>query len=453
MKDSIINKFQKTFGKGVFIAEGIPEKFSYDESTIYSSKPDALFLPNTGEEITDFIRLAKEHKTSIVPRGLGTGVCGGCVAVYGGVVVSLENMKKVLDLDENNMCVTVEAGVCNGDLKIFLEDRGYYYPPDPQSYETSSIGGNIATNAGGPRAMRYGATKDYVMSLTAATGSGDNITTGGKVYKYSSGYNLNELFCGSEGTLGIILKGVLRILPAPQQRALLLIPFGSISDASSFLRDTRIAHLPFSAIEFIDDTAKYFVELFLDRKLPHSDKAGCYLFAELETDSGGVPEILESLVFKNAGIDVFAATDKHQEERLWEARRKISYAVKEFSKAVYKADIVVPRGAIPNFIKEVKALSMPELPVACFGHVGDGNVHVNVLDIGGDRKSEADRVMAELMGLVKKYGGFPSGEHGIGVAKKVFLKRFFSGYHINLWKDIKKVFDPDNIMNPGKILD
>jgi glycolate oxidase len=454
LKDRIINKLQNTFGKDIFVTEGIPERFSYDESTVYFSAPEAVFLPGTSEQIAVLIRLANEYKIPLVPRGLGTGVCGGCVAVYGGIVVSLEKMKKVLDLDGGNMCVTVEAGICNGDLKIFLEERGYYYPPDPQSYENSSIGGNIATNAGGPRAMRYGTTKDYVLSLDVMTGSADFITTGGKVYKYSSGYNLNELFCGSEGTLGIVTRSILKILPAPQQRKLLFIPFSDISHAASFLKDAQAVHLPFTAIEFIDDTAKYYVELFLDRKLPHSDRSSCYLFAELEADSGrGIPEVLESLVCKNAGIDVFAATDKYQEERLWEARRKISDAFKSFAKAVYKADVVVPKGAVPAFIKEIKSLSNKKLPVACFGHVGDGNVHVNLLDIDGDRKQDAENAMLEIMELVKKYGGFPSGEHGIGVAKKVFLKNFFSRYHIDLWRKIKDAFDPRKVMNPGKILE
>lgn len=452
MKKSFISYLERTFGCEKFIYTDIPEKYSYDESTIYKSIPEAVFLPETEEEIIDFIKIAQDKKIKITPRGGGTGVCGGAVAVFGGVVLSTEKMNKIIDFDELNLCIELEAGVVNGVLKKFLEERGYYYPPDPQSYETSFIGGNIATNAGGPRAIKYGTTKDYVMGLNIITGDGKIIKTGGKIYKYSSGYNLNELICGSEGTLGIITKAFLRFVTLPSKRIVFLFPFSDLDNAMYFVLDAQRANLPFSAFEFIDDTAIFFVEKFLQRNLPYSEKAKCYLFSELECYSeGGFLDDIEKISKKNGVLDIFIATDKTTEERLWEARKKISYAFKEFSKRIYKADVVVPRGKISEFIKQIKEISTDKMPVACFGHIGDGNVHVNVLDLDKSGNKNPDFVLSSIMKIVEKLGGFPSGEHGIGLAKKNFLKNFFSSYHIDKWKEIKKVFDPYNILNPGKI--
>lgn len=452
MKDAQFNKLEKIFGKTSFIVKDIPERFSYDESTVYKAVPEAVFLPSNEEEVIAFLKIANEEHISIVPRGLGTGVCGGAVAVYGGVVLSMEKMNKIKELDEENMCVIAEPGVNTGFLKSFLEERGYYYPPDPQSYETSSIGGNVATNAGGPRAVRYGTTKDYVMSLDIYASTGDMLTTKGMTYKFSSGYNLNEIFCGSEGTLGVIGSVTLKILPLPSANQVFLIPFKSIEYACKFLKEAISKRFVFSAFEFIDDTSKYYVEQFLLQKLPYSDVANCYVFAEMEQceDNTILDSFLE-LVMKSGGLDVYAAKDKGQEERLWEARRKISEAFKFFAKYIYKADIVVPRANIAQLVKEAKQISFENLQLACFGHVGDGNVHLNILDINGSYKDFAEKIMGLVMEKVKMLGGFPSGEHGIGVAKKNYLKNFFSQYHLEIFKKLKKVFDPSGIMNPGKI--
>ncbi len=418
-----INILQRHFDKRDFIISPIPEKYYYDESTLYSAEPEGVFLPDSAEKITEFVKLAKSERIKIVPRGAGTGVTGGAVALFGGVVLSLERMNSILDIDELNMCVCVQPGVINGDLKETLKSLGFYYPPDPQSYETSSLGGNIATNAGGPRAIKYGITKDYVMSLKVVTGDGKIIVTGGKVYKNSSGYNLNELFCGSEGTLGIIVEATLNIIKHPEESLFFLIPFRSISDATRFLSLSLKAHISFSALEFIDDTAKELVERFLERTLPYSSDAKCYLF--LESDGRINKEKLMEIVEKCGGLDIFFAKDRSQEERLWEARKKIAYAVKDYAKHVYKADIVVPRGLIPEFVERAKSLTPKDLPLACFGHIGDGNIHLNILDINGDREKDAKAVMSAIMSLISQLGGFPSGEHGIGVSKKGFLKSFF----------------------------
>lgn len=446
-----LHLFEKVFGKKDLLISHIPDKYFYDESTLYNVRPEAVFLPNSIEKVVDFVKLAREQRVKIVPRGAGTGVCGGALAIYGGIVLSLERMTKILDIDETNMCASVEAGVINGLFKEELKRFGLYYPPDPQSYENSSIGGNIATNAGGPRAIKYGTTKDYVMSLTVVTGEGKIINTGGKVYKNSSGYNLNELFCGSEGTLGIILNATLNIIRFSEKKVFFLIPFRDIKGAMGFLSESIKEHLSFSAMEFLDDTAKNLVEIFLKRKLPHSNEAKCYLFIEYEGEK--IPDCLVDIVEKNDGLELFFASDRTQEERLWEARKKIAYAVKDYAKHVYKADIVVPRGVIPDFVQKVKDFQRDGLIIACFGHIGDGNIHLNILDKDGDKEKEAGEMMIKIMDLVFDFRGFPSGEHGIGVSKKEFLKKFFSSYHINKWRAVKKVFDPLNIMNPGKIFD
>lgn len=451
MSDINYNRLVQLFGKETFVFKDIPERFFYDESTVYYAMPDAVFLPRSTEELSLFIRVAVEEKFNIVPRGMGTGVCGGAVAVYGGVVVSLERLKEIIDFDESNMCITVQSGAVTGDIKTFLEKHGYYYPPDPQSYESSSIGGNVATNAGGPRAIKYGTTKNYIMALNFITGSGEQITTGGKIYKFSSGYNLNELFCGSEGTLGIVTEVTLKFLPMPLQRKLLSIPFKNLHNACNFLKEAIKKRVDFSAFEFIDDTAKFYVEKFLKRKLNYSEQASCYIFAELEGEKEEDLNILLELASLHEAMDIYIAKDKGQEERIWEARRKVSEAFKCFSKNIYKADIVVPRGYIADFLKEVKKISQDNIPLACFGHVGDGNVHINLLDLDGGGGSEAKLIMQSVMDCVKRFKGYPSGEHGIGVAKKEYLKMFFSKEHIELTRKIKKVFDPYGIMNKGKI--
>lgn len=451
MKDKIINIFEKNFDRKDFFVSEIPERYFYDESTIFFAEPDGVFLPDTYEKIVDFIKIASELELKIIPRGAGTGVCGGAVAVAGGIIISLERLARIIDIDEINMCVTVEAGVINGNLKEELKKIGYYYPPDPQSYESSTIGGNIATNAGGPSAVKYGTTKDYVLSLDVITGEGEILHTGGKVYKCSSGYNLNELFIGSEGTLGIILSATLNFIRLPEKKTFFLVPFKSVRDVMKFFNESVKAHFQFSALEFIDETAKNLVEIFLKRKLPNSESAKCYLFIEYE---GTIDDnAIVNLVEKCYGLEIYIAEDKSQYERLWEARKKIAYAVKDYAKKVYKADVVVPRSEIPTFIEMIRKLESEDLIIATFGHIGDGNIHLNILDKNGNRMEEANKLMNYIMDLVYELKGFPSGEHGIGIAKKEFLKKFFSVYHINKWKEIKKVFDPKNIMNPGKIFD
>lgn len=451
MKDKVINIIEKNFDKRDFFVSSIPEKYFYDESTIYFAEPSAVFLPDTYEKVIDFIKIANEQNLKIIPRGAGTGVCGGAVAIGGGVIVSLERMNKIIEIDEINSAVTVEAGVINGTLKEELKKYGFYYPPDPQSYENSTIGGNIATNAGGPSAVKYGTTKNYVMSLVVVTGTGEVLKTGGKVYKYSSGYNLNELFTGSEGTLGIILNATLNIIRLPEDKIFFLVPFKCVEDVMIFLRESIKTQISFSSLEFIDESSKILVEIFLNRKLPYSEVAKCYLFVEYE---GGIDQKkIIDLVEKSNGLDLFYAENKQQEERLWEARKKIAYAVKDYAKKVYKADIVVPRGEIPKFIEKMRFLEKEGLIIAVFGHIGDGNIHLNILDKDGNKADIAHNLMELVMNTVYDLKGFPSGEHGIGLAKKEFLKKFFSVYHINKWREIKRVFDPKNIMNPGKIFD
>lgn len=451
MKDRLINKLELFFDKDVLYTKQIPERYFYDESTIYSALPDAVFLPSSIDELNSLITIAKEERINIIPRGMGTGVCGGAVAINGGIVVSLERMNKIIDLDEKNMLIVTQPGVITGEIKNHLATYGFFYPPDPQSYESSSIGGNVATNAGGPKAVKYGTTKDYVMSLTFVTGDGKIIKSGGKTYKNSSGYNLNELLCGSEGTVGLITEITLKFLPMPSHRRSVFIPFKVLKDACDFLGGALKKGIDFSAFEFIDDTSKMYIESFLKRKLPFTEIANCYIFGELENENADEIEKIIEIASKFNALDVFTAEGVEQEERLWEARKKISEAFKSNSKYIYKADIVVPRGNIADFVSQAKTFSSERLPLACFGHVGDGNVHINILDLDGNSTEDASKVMWQIMNCVKNYGGFPSGEHGIGVAKKAYLPMFFPEEHITLLKQLKKVFDPYHILNIGKI--
>ena len=448
-------------GEGrVYWGEETVQRYARDESTRLEALPTAVVLPRTAGEVCEVLRWAGNGRFPVIPRGAGTGVAGGAVAVGGGVVLSLERLDRILEVDEENLTVTCEPGVVTGRLQEAVEARGLFYPPDPASLESCSIGGNVAVGAGGARAVKYGTTRNYVLGLQAVTGEGRVLELGGKNVKDASGYHLLDLFVGSEGTLGVITRITLRLLPLPTRRVSLLLPFTSLDACARTVARTMRDRIVPAVAEFMDDVTIDAARKYLGRDLPGGERAGAYAILELDGDE---PATLEAQMQRIGEIgqeegsgDVFAAEDPGQQARLWESRRCVAEALRAVSPEIGKADVVVPRAAVPQLVMEVKAAGARHgLQAACFGHAGDGNVHVNLLRSSLDASNWARRLQAAMDDIMEStlgLGGLPSGEHGIGVLKKPHLGKFLSAESLELMRRIKHVFDPLGILNPGKVV-
>lgn len=435
------------------------ERYVRDESTRLSALPTAVVKPESAEEVAGVLRWASEGLFPIIPRGAGTGMSGGAVAVGGGVILSLERLDRVLEIDEENLTVTCEPGVITASVGEAVAPAGLFYPPDPASLETCSIGGNVAVGAGGPRALKYGTTRNYVLGIRVTLADGTVLELGGKNVKDASGYHLLGLFIGSEGTLGVITRVTLRVVPRPLRRASLLAVFPNLTScARAVARNVRARVLP-SVAEFMDDVAIGAVRRHLGRALPGGGDGEAFGFFELDGDDSDLllRQLLavEEVARSEGASDVFAAEDEGQQARLWEARRTVSDALKALSPEIGKADVVVPKARVPELVDAIKGAGRRHgLAVACFGHAGDGNVHVNVLR--GSLPEEGWQialagVMDEVMDRTRELGGLPSGEHGIGVLKKPYLGRFLSEAHMRLMRGVKASFDPLGILNPSKV--
>lgn len=436
------------------------ERYARDESTCLEAVPTALARPRSAQEVCDVLRWASAGPFAVIPRGAGTGVTGGSVAVGGGLVLSLERMDHILEVDDANLTVTCEPGCITARIHETVEARGLFYPPDPASLDSCSIGGNVAVGAGGARAVKYGTTRDYLVGLQVALADGTLLELGGKNVKNASGFHLADLLVGSEGTLGIVTSMTLRLLPLPARRVVLLLPFGGLAAAARTV--TRLLHeriLP-SVAEFMDDVAIEAAREYLGRDLPGGEDVGAYAILELD---GEDPNALEKQMLRVSAIaesegsgEPLAAVDLGQQARLWESRRCLGKALKARSPEIAKADVVVPRARVPELVAAVKRVGgVHGLGTACFGHAGDGNVHVNLLRDDLDETTwqrVMPRALSEVMDVTARLGGLPSGEHGIGVLKKDLLRRFLHPRALDLMRGIKDVFDPVGILNPGKVL-
>ncbi|MDD2890207.1 MAG: FAD-binding oxidoreductase [bacterium] len=434
------------------------EKYSHDETVGLSAFPDVVVKPGCAKEIQDIMYLANKEKIPVTPRGAGTGLSGGAIPKCGGIVLSLERLNKIIEIDTENMMAIVEPCVINADLGKEANKYDLFYPPDPASLDSCSIGGNIAECAGGARTLKYGTTKNYVTGLNAVIPTGEIITCGGKLVKNVVGYNLMDLILGSEGTLAIITQATLRLLPLPKERVILLIPYKDIeSAANSAFAMFRQKILP-SAIEFAEKSAIEAAEIFLKRKLPYRE-AEAQLFIELDGEYKEQLEkeynVIGDIALSTGAIDVIVSTGKLEQEKIWEARRCISDALKEKYKLKVSEDVIVPRNKIPALLKGIKEIGKKHsVTIISFGHIGDGNVHTNILsESASDRKwkNKCPLIIKELFELVIKLGGTISAEHGIGLAKQPYINMALDDTQIALMKNIKKVFDPNNILNPGKI--
>ncbi len=457
--NDIIQKFKNLLGDKFVLTEKndlIP--YSKDETSDAQAFPDAVLKPENAQQISQIIRIANEYLIPVTPRGLGTGVSGGALPIKGGIVLSLERFTRIIDIDKGNMVTVVEPGVITGKLSEAVEKQGLFYPPDPASLDSCSIGGNIAESAGGPRAVKYGTTKDYVRGLEIVLPTGEMITLGGRIHKDVTGYNIIGIIIGSEGTLAIVTKIILKLLPLPKFRVDLLIPFQDFRNASSAINKIFETSIIPVNIEFIEKKAINALKLYLEEDFPFSE-AGAHLLVGIDGNTKeNIEKEYETIgeVCLNAGaIDVFVADTPQTKERLWKARRSLHDALEKKSRIMEREDVVVPVTNIPDLLDFIHRLSEETgLEIVPFGHAGDGNVHVNILKMDtpeSEWKRKSNEAVEKLLKEVIRLGGTLSGEHGIGIVKKKFIPLSMSKAEIDLAKRIKQAFDPNNILNPGKI--
>ena len=458
INEDILNKLIEISGaESVTIETEALKLYSKDYTENLSFNPEVIVKPNNTEEISLIMKLANEFKIPVVPRGGGTGLSGGALPIYGGICLSMEKFKKIIEIDNENFQAIAEPGVITQVLQDECEKLNLYYPPDPSSKGSSFLGGNLAECAGGPRAVKYGVTKDYVLGLEFVTPTGEIINSGARVLKNVTGYNLTQLMIGSEGTLGIITKIIFKLVPMPKFKKVMLVAFNSIEDCARTVSKIFQAGITPSALELMENSAMQAAEHQLSKKFPNGDAAAQLLIEVDGNYEDGLMkdiEIIAEIVTENGAYDVLLAEDTHKMNELWALRRCIGEAVKSISE--YKEeDTVVPRSKIPELIKGVKEISAKYgITTICYGHAGDGNVHVNILkDKAGEEAWEKnlDIAIREIFELTVSLGGTISGEHGIGYSQKSYLPIALGVEEITLMKNIKKTLDPNNIMNPGKI--
>jgi glycolate oxidase len=434
------------------------EPYTHDEVVGLRANPEVVVRATSAEQVSEIFKLAQQERIPVTPRGAGYGLSGGAVPVLGGIVLSLEKMDRILEIDKKNLMITVEPGVITGNIHRAVEAEGLYYPPDPASLDSCTIGGNIAEGAGGPRAVKYGVTKDYVCGLEAVLPSGEIIRAGGKLVKNVTGYNLIQLLIGSEGTLAVVTRIILRLLPLPKVQVDVLVPFDNFQDAADTVSDI-IAHriLP-TTIEFMERDSILAVERLLQREAPFHDAAAHLLIqldGNIQEAVDAEYEVVSDLCLKHGAQDGLVAQDRPTRERLWEVRRKIIESLKHESPINHMEDVVVPRASISNLLRGIKDIAREhDVRIISFGHAGDGNVHVNVLkdDIPVDRwKALLPPVQEKIYRLAISLGGTITGEHGIGAIRRRYLPLALDDVQIELQRRIRDIFDPNGILNPGKI--
>ncbi len=418
--------------------------------------PDMVVFPTNAQQIAELMKLANEKEFPLVPRGAGSGFVGGSIPTHEGVVLNMTRMNHILNIDEENLTAEVEPGVVTAALQKEVERRGFFYPPDPASLKVSTIGGNVSTGAGGPRAVKYGVTRDYVLGLEVVLPTGEIIRTGAATMKSVVGYDLTRLMVGSEGTLGVITKILLKLLPKPQATRTALAMFPTVDAAANTVAAIIRARIIPRTLEFMDKSAVQAVEEYLRYGLPVD--AGAILL--LETD--GTPVAARSeldticdICRQHKAIDIQVANDDAEKEKLWTVRRSISPSILRIRPNKINEDVTVPRSRIPDLMKQLAELSARvDLPIINFGHAGDGNIHVNVMT---DKKNveeyeRAKKAIDEVFDICLKLDGTLSGEHGIGISKAPWIELEIGAVGVRLTRQLKAVFDPKNILNPGKIV-
>ncbi len=460
--NAILKTFQEIVGQEqVLIDEANLLKYSHDETEKLVYIPEVVIKPANTAEIAAIMKLCNEHNIPVTPRGAGTGLSGGALPHLGGVLLSTEKLNKILSIDERNLQVITEPGVITEVLQDAVKEKGLFYPPDPSSKGSCFIGGNIAENSGGPKAVKYGVVKDYVLNLEIVLPTGEVMWTGANVLKNATGYNLTQLIVGSEGTLAIVTKIVLKLIPLPKYDLLMLVPFASLEKAGAAVSAIFRAGFTPSALELIEINALQIVSKMVDSNVvPVTDEMEGHLIIEVDGNNMDMlmqemEAIAELMTTFDAG-DILFADDAQQKAALWQLRRKAAEAVKLEGYTI-EEDTVVPRAELPTLIKSVKELGAKHgCKVVCYGHAGDGNLHIRINHPtikNSHGNPEMTAILQSLFAIVKELGGTISAEHGIGLIQKPYMATVFSQSAIQLMRDIKKAFDPNNILNAGKIFD
>ena len=462
LNDVLVRAFTNIVGEqNIFVDEISMQKYGRDETEDLFYPPQVVVTPGTSQEISELMKLCNEHQIPVTPRGAGTGLSGGALATKGGLMISFEKMNSILNIDEQNLQVTVEPGVITEVLQNAVKEKGLFYPPDPSSKGSCFIGGNIAENSGGPRAVKYGVVRDFVINLEIVLPNGEIMWTGANVLKNSTGYNLTQLIVGSEGTLCIVTKIVLKLIPHPQVDLLMLVPFNNLEHAGAAVSAIFRAGFTPSALELVEADALRIVSEFLGNEtIVIDDKVAAHLIIEVDgNDVELLMKDMEAIALLLEDFDcgeILFADDAQQKEALWKMRRRTAEAVKIAGYSI-EEDTVVPRANLPQLIHGVKELGRQhDFHAVCYGHAGDGNLHIRIKKEGCPFSlNNPDIVPAldALFKLVKKLGGTISGEHGIGLVQKTYMPIMFSDNSINIFRGIKKVFDPNGILNTGKIFD
>lgn len=461
IKEVDITFFTDLLGKAYILVDAeAMEAYSHDETEDLHYSPEIVLKPSTTEQVSKIVSYCNENKIPVTPMGARTGLSGGALPLFGGVALSMECFDKIIEIDTDNLQAIVEPGVITQVFQEAVIEKRLYYPPDPASRGSCFIGGNIAENSGGPKAVKYGVTNDYVLNLEVVLPSGEVIWTGANVLKNATGYNLTQLMVGSEGTLGIITKAVFRLIPFPTRDVLMLVPFKSANKACEAVAEIFKAGITPSVMEFMEIDALNYVSEFIDSPMEIDEDIEAHLLIEVD---GYEDEVLmkeaETIlsVVENFDIgEVLFADSQSQKDRLWEMRRKVGEAVK--SQSIYKEeDTVVPRYRLADLLLGVKRIGKKYgFKTVCYGHAGDGNLHVNILK--GDLSEmewndELPEWIEEIFELTVGLGGTLSGEHGIGLVQKRYMPIAFNEVQLDLMKAIKNVFDPKGIMNPGKVFE
>ncbi|HSD13506.1 MAG TPA: FAD-linked oxidase C-terminal domain-containing protein [Flavobacterium sp.] len=456
----ILQKLQQIVGESfVFTDEETRSNYGHDETEDYVFPPGVVIKPASVQEISEIVKLANEYKIPVVPIGGRTGLSGGALSIHQGIGLSTDRLNKIIEIDERNLQVITEPAVITQVLQDAVLEKGLFYPVDPSSRGSCFIGGNVAENAGGARAVKYGVTKDYVLNLEVVLPTGEIIWTGANTLKNSTGYNLTQLMVGSEGTLGIITKIVLKLLPKNSHNVLMLVPFYKAEQACEAVSAIFRAGIVPSALEFMErDAIDWAIRFIEGINVDIKDNIQGHLLIEVD---GNYPEVLMQEAEKIMNVvedfeidEILFADTEDQKSALWRMRRGVAEAVK--SNSVYKEeDTVVPRYELPTLLKGIKEIgSKYGFKSVCYGHAGDGNLHVNIIkaDMTDENwKTEVPKGIREIFELTVSLKGTLSGEHGIGYVQKNFMDIAFDNAQLVLMKNIKKVFDPNNIMNPGKI--
>ena len=457
--EDLLAQITKIVGESaVFTDQNLLEDYSHDETEDLRFFPQVLVKPQTPEQIAELMKLANQHKIPVTPRGAGTGLSGGSLAINGGLMVAMEKFNEIIEIDERNLQATVEPGVITELLMNAVAEKGLLYPVDPASKGSCFIGGNVSHGSGGPRVVKYGTIREYILNLQVVLPNGEIIWTGANTLKFASGYNLTQLMIGSEGTLGIITKIVVKLVPKPTQDLLLLASFSTDEDACAAVSAIFRAGVIPSAVEFMERKG---VEWVMEHDAISFDlkpEVSSFLLIEVDgnnldvlfADCEKINEVLEN----HHCTEVLFADSSTQKEELWRMRRTMAVSVK--SNSVYKEeDTVVPRAELPKLMKGIKEIGAKYgFESICYGHAGDGNLHVNIIKgemSDEDWNSKLKNGIEEIFKLTVSLGGTISGEHGIGLVQKNYMPLKFDEIHLNLMRGIKQVFDPNGILNPGKI--